>query len=54
MQNMKLQHATIGGELTQVSTGQPFMEFLPIMINKVGVFTVLEAIGGMLELSRYL
>lgn len=41
-------------ELTQVSVGQPFMEFLPIMINKVGVVIALEVISGMLELSSYL
>lgn len=38
-------------ELTQVNVGQPFMEFLPIMINKVGVVIALEVISGMLELS---
>ncbi len=41
-------------ELTQVSVGQPFMEFLPIMINKVGVVIALEVISGMLELSSNL
>ena len=38
-------------ELTRVSAGQPFMEFLPIMINKVGVLIALEVISGMPELS---
>lgn len=38
-------------ELTQVSVGQPFMEFLPIMINKVGVVIAVEVISGMPELS---
>lgn len=41
-------------ELTQVSVGQAFMEFLPIMINKVGVVAAVQVISGMLELSRYL
>lgn len=40
-------------ELTQVRVGQAFMEFLPIMINKVGVVAAVEVISGMLELSRY-
>lgn len=37
-------------ELIQVSVGPPFMEFLPIMINKVGVVIALEVISGMLQL----
>lgn len=41
-------------DLIQVSGGQSFMEFLPIMINKVGVVIALEVISGMLELSSYL
>lgn len=41
-------------ELTQVSVGQAFMEFLPIMINKVVVVAAVQVISGMLELSRYL
>lgn len=41
-------------ELTEVSGGQPFMEFLPIMINKGGVVIALEVFSGMLELSSYL
>lgn len=41
----------LDNELTQVSVGQPFMEFLPIMINKVGVVIALEVICGMPVLS---
>lgn len=43
----------VDDEFTQVSIGQPFMEFLPIMINKVGVVIALEVISGMQELSSY-
>lgn len=38
-------------ELTGVSEGQPFMEFLSIMINKLGLVIASEVISGMLELS---
>lgn len=38
-------------ELTGVSEGQPFMEFLSIMINKVGLVIASEVISGMLQLS---
>lgn len=33
------------GELTQVSVGEAFMEFLPIMINKLGVIIACEVIS---------
>lgn len=45
--NIKLPHAI----RQWAHSGQPFMEFLPIMINKVGVVIALEVISGMLELS---
>lgn len=38
-------------ELMQVSRGQPFMEFLSIMINKLGAVIAQEVIRGMQELS---
>lgn len=38
-------------ELMQVSRGQPFMEFLSIMINKLGAVIAWEVIRGMQELS---
>lgn len=41
----------LDNELTQVSVGQPFMEFLSIMINKLGAVIAWEVIRGMLELS---
>lgn len=40
-----------GGELGGVGGGQPFMEFLPIMINRAGVLIASEVIRGMPELS---